>query len=88
MLTDEFRRAIAALLDLAEHKRTAMMCSEAVYWRCHRRLVSDFLQARGILVQHIFSDGKLRPHALTEGARIEPGRVSYPGVFPGEEQGI
>jgi uncharacterized protein (DUF488 family) len=81
MLTDEFRRAIETLLDLAGRKPTAMMCSEAVYWRCHRRLVSDFLEARGIVVQHIFSDGKLRPHALTEGARIDQGRVSYPGVY-------
>jgi uncharacterized protein (DUF488 family) len=88
MLTDEFRRAIESLLEIAERKRTAIMCAEAVYWRCHRRLVSDFLQSRGIAVQHIFSDGSLRPHALTEGARIEAGRVSYPGVFRGEGQGI
>ena len=54
------------------------MCSEGLYWRCHRRLVSDYLLARGIAVQHIMPDGELRPHTLTEGARIDGGELSYP----------
>jgi uncharacterized protein (DUF488 family) len=88
MVTDDFRRAIQHLLEIAERKGTDLMRAEAVYWRSHRRLVSDFLQAQGISVQHILSDGSLRPHALTEGARIGQGRVSYPGVFRGAEQGM
>jgi uncharacterized protein (DUF488 family) len=78
MATPEFHEAIGGLLGLAQAKRTAFMCSEGLYWRCHRRLVSDDLLAQGITVQHIMPDGELRPHALTEGAVIEGGGVSYP----------
>jgi uncharacterized protein (DUF488 family) len=79
MLAPEFREAAAELAALAEQKPTAMMCSEAVFWRCHRRLVSDYFLANGIVVQHIFPNGTVRPHELTEGARIENGGVTYPG---------
>lgn len=68
MATEEFREAVGELLGLARKKRTAFMCSEGLYWRCHRRLVGDYLLMRGFAVQHIMPDGKLRPHALTEGA--------------------
>jgi uncharacterized protein (DUF488 family) len=54
------------------------MCSEAVYWRCHRRLVSDYLVANGIAVRHIMPNGDLRPHVLTPGAVVEAGGVRYP----------
>jgi uncharacterized protein (DUF488 family) len=78
MATPEFREAIGGLLGLAQAKRTAYMCSEGLYWRCHRRLVSDYLLARGIIVGHIMPDGELRLHTPTEGARFEGGEVSYP----------
>jgi len=78
MATPEFHEAVGQLLGLARAKRTAFLCSEGLYWRCHRRLVSDFLLLRGITVQHIMPDGTLRPHTLTEGARVEGGEVSYP----------
>jgi uncharacterized protein (DUF488 family) len=78
MATPEFLEAIEQLLELARRKPTAFMCSEGLYWRCHRRLVADFLLARGIEVRHIMPDGALRPHALTEGAVIDGGEVSYP----------
>lgn len=78
MATPEFHEAIGSLLELAGRRRTAFMCSEGLYWRCHRRLVSVYLLAQGITVRHILPDGELRPHALTEGARIEGGEVSYP----------
>ncbi len=52
MLTDEFRAGVAKLLEVARQKRTAIMCAEGLFWRCHRRLVSDFLTAQGITVQH------------------------------------
>ena len=54
------------------------MCSEGVFWRCHRRLVSDSLLVRGVTVRHIMPGGDLRPHALTDGAKIEQGELSYP----------
>ena len=79
MLTDEFRDAVKKLLEFARNKRTAIMCAEGLFWQCHRRLVSDFLVANGVTVQHIMPTGDLRPHPLTRGAVIEDGRVTYPG---------
>ncbi len=83
MLTEEFHQAAGKLLEIAAHKRTSMMCAEAVYWRCHRRLVSDFLLASNIIVRHIFPDGAVRPHALTEGGKVEQGQVTYPLAVTG-----
>jgi uncharacterized protein (DUF488 family) len=79
MLTDEFREGVEQLLEVARQKRTAILCAEGLFWQCHRRLVSDFLVANGVTVQHITPSGELRPHRLTEGAMIENGRVTYPG---------
>jgi uncharacterized protein (DUF488 family) len=79
MATGDFERGVDTLLDIARRKRTAMLCAEAVYWRCHRRLVSDYLTANGIAVQHIMPNGDLRPHELTRGAAIQNGHVTYPG---------
>lgn len=79
MLTAEFQEGATQLLDAARQKRTAIMCAEGLFWRCHRRLVSDFLTAKGVTVQHIMPSGELRPHTLTSGAAIENGRVTYPG---------
>jgi uncharacterized protein (DUF488 family) len=80
MRTQQFQEAAEELLNHADSKRTALMCAESVYWRCHRRLVSDYLLAQGIVVQHIFPSGELRPHQPTPGARIEDGEVTYPPV--------
>ena len=77
MLTEEFRHAMEKLLEIAARKPTAMMCAEALYWRCHRRLVSDFLALTNVTVEHIFPSGEVRPHKLTESARIEDGTVTY-----------
>ena len=82
MLTAEFRQGVEELLALGARRRTAIACAEGLFWRCHRRLVSDFLVANGVAVQHIMPDGKLRPHPLTRGARIESGGVTYPGETP------
>jgi uncharacterized protein (DUF488 family) len=79
MLTGEFREGVKNLLEIARRKRTAILCAEGLFWRCHRRLVSDFLAASGVTVQHILPNGELRPHTLTGGAVIEDGRVTYPG---------
>ena len=56
-----------------------MMCAEAVYWRCHRRLISDYLTALGHRVHHIMGPGQLRPHKPTDAARFENKGVIYPG---------
>jgi uncharacterized protein (DUF488 family) len=79
MLTDEFREGVEKLLEVARQKRTAILCAEGLFWQCHRRLVSDFLAANGVTVQHIMPTGELRQHTLTSGAVIECGRVTYPG---------
>lgn len=78
MQTAAFRAGIEELLSLVNQKRTAYMCSEGLFWRCHRRLVSDYLLARGISIQHIMPNGKLQPHALTSGAIVREGVVTYP----------
>ncbi len=78
METQEFQEGIEELLALADRKRTATMCSEGLFWRCHRRLVSDYLLARGRAVWNVLPDGKLAPHVLTAGAIIRAGAVSYP----------
>ena len=81
----------AALLDLigrAEQARTAVMCSEAIPWQCHRRLIADALTARGWMVLDIMGAGKLVPHRPTPFARVEGDRVTYPGradEAPGSE---
>ena len=79
MLTDEFREGVGKLLEVARRKRSAIMCAEGLFWQCHRLLVSDFLIANGVTVQHIMPSGELRPHRLTNGAVLEGGRVTYPG---------
>ncbi|MGX1501474.1 UNVERIFIED_CONTAM: uncharacterized protein (DUF488 family) [Streptomyces graminofaciens] len=67
----EFVTAMDALLDQAQRERTAVMCSEAVWWRCHRRLIADFaVMARGVRVHHLMHDGRLTPHSPTPGARL------------------
>ncbi len=59
--------------------RTAIMCAEALYFRCHRRLISDFLVANGIAVLHISTEHKVIPHELPSYASVENGVVTYPG---------
>ncbi len=67
------------LIALGRKQRCAMMCSEAVWWRCHRRIVADYLIARGETVFHLMSKDRIEPARLTEGARIQPsGALLYP----------
>lgn len=82
MQTADFCGAMEQLSQVAETRRTAVMCSESVFWRCHRRLISDYVTALGGCVVHIFPGGPGKPHALTEGAVVEtldPVRIAYPG---------
>lgn len=78
MQTGEFEQALDGLLRLCAGKRCAVMCAEAVPWRCHRSLVADALVARGIHVEHIFSTSKRESHHPTPFARIKNGKVVYP----------
>ncbi|KUH40399.1 MULTISPECIES: DUF488 family protein [Streptomyces] len=69
--TPEFVAAVERVLRQAERDRTAVMCSEAVWWRCHRRLIADFaVLARGVPVGHLMHDGRLSPHSPTPGVRL------------------
>lgn len=77
MRTNEFRSGIDVLIETSKHTPTAIMCSEAVPWRCHRTMVSDALVARGVQVEHIL-DAKTSRHTTTPFAVIENGEVSYP----------
>jgi uncharacterized protein (DUF488 family) len=79
MATEEFVLGLAELEDTARAARTAVMCAEALWWRCHRRLVADALVARGRVVRHLGPDGRETEHELTPFARVEGARVTYPG---------
>ncbi|MGE2724450.1 DUF488 family protein [Mycolicibacterium pulveris] len=69
--TEEFGDALAELLEQSRRQRTAMMCSEAVWWRCHRRIVADVAVVKfGVEVCHLMHDGRLRDHPPSEGARL------------------
>jgi uncharacterized protein (DUF488 family) len=81
METDEFQEALARLIDAAEDRRTAVMCAEAVPWRCHRSIISDALTARGLGVEHILSPAEARKHELSPLARVDDlGKVTYPAL--------
>jgi uncharacterized protein (DUF488 family) len=78
--TEEFREGVERLVNLANDVGpTAIMCAEAVWWRCHRALVSDYLKAHGIEVMHIIDANKTQPHPFTSAARIVEGSLSYAG---------
>jgi uncharacterized protein (DUF488 family) len=80
MATPEFEAALVNLLDEAAERPTAIMCAEALPWRCHRSLISDALLARGIEVIHLIG-AKQSPHTFTPAARVEDGRVTYPALL-------
>jgi uncharacterized protein (DUF488 family) len=79
MLTPEFAQAASELVALAEHSRTAYMCAERLYFRCHRMMVSDYLTAHGHEVLHIDAEGPVKPHTLMAEARIIDGQLIYRG---------
>jgi len=78
METEEFQQGIKRLLDVT-HKAgpVAIMCAEAVWWRCHRSLISDYLKSHGVEVVHILDANKIEPHPFTSAARIVNGKLSY-----------
>jgi uncharacterized protein (DUF488 family) len=81
MQTPEFEGALANLIQMIKEKVTVYCCTEAVFWRCHRDLVSDALLVRGFRIGHIFSAEKVREHKLTKFATITGTRVTYPGLI-------
>jgi uncharacterized protein (DUF488 family) len=78
MQTQEFRDALEALIPISREKRLALMCAEAVPWRCHRSLVADALSVRGIPVVEILSEREYRIHKLTPFAHVEGLSITYP----------
>ena len=76
--TDDFAGGLAQLLDLACGLRTAMMCSEVLWWRCHRALISDVLCVLGHEVRHIADGARAAPHPFTSPARLLDGELAYP----------
>jgi uncharacterized protein (DUF488 family) len=77
----EFRHALAGLIERGSRQRIAIMCAEAVPWRCHRSLIADALVAQGIEVVHLLGKGKTRTHELTPAARVDDGQLSYPSLL-------
>jgi uncharacterized protein (DUF488 family) len=87
--TDGFREAMTEVLAEADEHRVAVMCSESVWWRCHRRLISDhvvLLERRSVL--HLFHDGRLAPHLPTDVVRVDDGRLRYDAGAPTLDLGV
>ena len=78
MQTPEFAENLEALMRLAQKERLALMCAEAVPWRCHRSLIADALSVRGIPVEHIMGLKGRQPHRLTGFAQVQDGGLIYP----------
>jgi uncharacterized protein (DUF488 family) len=87
MATPEFEEGLRRLRELARSAPVALLCAEAVPWRCHRSLIADALLARGVTVRHITGPGEPRPHRLTPFARIDGRRVTYPPAAAGAGEG-
>jgi uncharacterized protein (DUF488 family) len=81
--TEEFRTGLASLLTLARDDRCVVMCAEAVWWRCHRRIIADYLLAGGTPVTHVMGPGRIVPATLTPGAILmADGTLRYPVTVP------
>jgi uncharacterized protein (DUF488 family) len=76
--SEEFETALAELVGLAQTERTVIVCSEALPHRCHRRIISDVLVARGWQVRHLLSPKRIEDHSLTPFARVAGTRITYP----------
>jgi len=77
-LSDEFGRGLEQLMAIAGGRRTAIMCAEAVWWRCHRRIIADYLLQRGRNVIHLMAQGRSEPAKMTPAAAAEDGKLVYP----------
>lgn len=78
-LSAAFRQALASLIELGRHQSCAVMCAEAVWWRCHRRIIADHLLHQGKQVYHLMNDSRVQPAVMTEAARTgDDGTLIYP----------
>lgn len=77
MMTEPFQKGFQRLNELGARKRTAMMCAEAVWWRCHRSLLADLFKSKGWRVLHIMGENKVQEHPFTGAARVVNGQLSY-----------
>ena len=82
MQTAAFQEALESLIALGRDKRTAIMCAESVPWRCHRSLVADALEVRGVAAVEILSESNWRMHPLTPFAKVEGLQITYPPEQP------
>lgn len=82
MQTAEFAQELSGLIELARHERVALMCAEAVPWRCHRSLIADALTVQGLTTCEIASPTRLQTHKLTPFARVHGARIDYPPEQP------
>jgi uncharacterized protein (DUF488 family) len=87
MQTPEFAEQLAALTTLASAATVAVMCAEAVPWRCHRSLIADALIVRGVRAEEIVSEARTQPHKITPFARVDGMTITYPPVAPGDATG-
>ncbi len=78
----EFAQELTGLIELAQRERVALMCAEAVPWRCHRSLIADALQVHGVATCEIVSPARLQTHKLTPFARVRGERIDYPPDYP------
>lgn len=83
-MSEEFHSGLMRLLDLGNDRRCAIMCAEAVWWRCHRRIVADYLLACGAEVFHILGRGRFDNAQMTPGAKINDGTLTYPSEIENE----
>ena len=81
MESEEFAEGVKSLLELARRNFTAIMCAEALWWRCHRGLIADYLKANGFSVVHIIGASHTEEHPFTTAARIVDGHLSYEGLL-------
>jgi uncharacterized protein (DUF488 family) len=82
-LSEQFERGLDELQSVSTDRRTAIMCAEAVWWRCHRRIIADYLLARGRNVIHLMGEGRAETATLTPGAVRQDGHVIYPAPDSG-----
>ena len=82
MQTESFEKGLAELIALADGTKVALMCAEALPWRCHRSLIADALMVRGITVMHIMSRTAANEHTLTPFAKVNGTTITYPGDAP------
>jgi uncharacterized protein (DUF488 family) len=78
MQTEDFERSLSALIEMAKNRPTAIMCAEAVPWRCHRSLIGDALLVRGIIVMDIMSKTSAKAHTMTPWAKVNDTTIQYP----------